>query len=40
MFTTLELTREGPVGWLVFDRPHAANAMDATMLAELETAWQ
>ena len=30
----------GPVGWLVFDRPDAGNAMDATMLAELERAWQ
>jgi enoyl-CoA hydratase len=28
------------VGWLVFDRPEVGNAMDATMLAELERAWQ
>jgi enoyl-CoA hydratase len=32
--------RDGPIGWLVFDRPDAGNAMDATMLAELERAWQ
>ena len=31
--------RRGPVGWLIFDRPDAGNAMDATMLAELEQAW-
>jgi enoyl-CoA hydratase len=38
-FQTLAVSRSGPVGWLVFNRPEAANAMDATMLAELETAW-
>ncbi|MFO7280664.1 MAG: enoyl-CoA hydratase/isomerase family protein [Thermoanaerobacterales bacterium] len=38
-YETLEVTREGHVGWLVFDRPEAGNAMDATMLAELERAW-
>lgn len=38
-YTTLEVRRNGPVGWLIFDRPDAANAMDATMLDELETAW-
>ena len=32
--------REGPVGWLVFDRPDRGNAMGAVMLAELETAWR
>ncbi len=37
---TLEARRDGPVGWLVFDRPDAGNAMDATMLAELEDAWR
>ena len=26
--------RQGPVGWLVFDRPEVGNAMNATMLAE------
>ena len=29
-----------PVGWLVFDRPEAANAMDARMMDELERAWR
>jgi enoyl-CoA hydratase len=38
-FQTLAVSRSGPVGWLVFNRPQAANAMDATMLAELEAAW-
>jgi enoyl-CoA hydratase/carnithine racemase len=32
--------REGPVGWLVFNRPEAGNAMDAGMLDELEDAWR
>ena len=39
-FTTLDVRREGHVGWLVFDRPDRGNAMDATMLAELEAAWR
>lgn len=39
-FETLLVERAGPVGWLVFDRPNAANAMDATMLADLEAAWR
>jgi enoyl-CoA hydratase/carnithine racemase len=39
-YTTLEVRREGHVGWLVFDRPDRGNAMDAVMLAELEAAWQ
>ena len=38
-FETLEVWVDGPVGWLVFNRPNAANAMDATMMAELELAW-
>jgi enoyl-CoA hydratase/carnithine racemase len=38
-YQTLVVERDGPVGWLVFDRPDAGNAMDAVMLAELETAW-
>jgi enoyl-CoA hydratase len=29
----------GPVGWLIFNRPASGNAMDATMLSELEAAW-
>ena len=39
-YETLVVERTGPVGWLVFDRPAAANAMDATMLTELEHAWR
>ena len=39
-YETLDVHRDGPVGWLIFDRPDAANAMDATMLAELERAWR
>ena len=39
-YQTLEVRREGHVGWLVFDRPEVGNAMDATMLGELEAAWQ
>lgn len=38
-YETLVVERRGPVGWLVFDRPDAGNAMDATMLGELERAW-
>ncbi len=38
-YETLLVERRGPVGWLIFNRPDAANAMDATMLAELEAAW-
>jgi enoyl-CoA hydratase len=39
-YETLIVEREGHIGWLVFNRPDAGNAMDATMLAELERAWQ
>jgi enoyl-CoA hydratase len=39
-YETLRVERRGPVGWLVFDRPSAGNAMDARMMAELETAWR
>ena len=39
-YETLRVERRGPVGWLVFDRPEVGNAMNATMLAELERAWQ
>jgi enoyl-CoA hydratase len=38
-YETLRVERDGPVGWLVFDRPQVGNAMNATMLAELERAW-
>jgi enoyl-CoA hydratase len=39
-YDTLVVERRGPVGWLIFDRPDAANAMDATMFKELEAAWR
>jgi enoyl-CoA hydratase len=39
-YETLVVERDGPIGWLIFDRPDVGNAMDATMLAELEAAWQ
>jgi enoyl-CoA hydratase/carnithine racemase len=38
-YETLLVERHGPVGWLVFDRPDAGNAMDAAMFRELEPAW-
>jgi enoyl-CoA hydratase len=38
-YGTLEVTRDGPVGWLVFDRPGVGNAIDATMFDELPDAW-
>ncbi len=38
-YRTLQVERHGAVGWLIFDRPEVGNAMDATMLAELEGAW-
>jgi enoyl-CoA hydratase len=38
-YATLRVERRGPVGWLTFDRPEVGNALDATMLAELERAW-
>ncbi len=39
-YETLVVERRGPVGWLVFDRPKAGNAMDAVMMAELPRAWR
>jgi enoyl-CoA hydratase/carnithine racemase len=39
-YQALVVERHGPVGWIVFDRPDTGNAMDATMLDELEAAWQ
>ena len=39
-FASLRVERRGPVGWLVFDRPAAANAMNAGMMNELERAWR
>ena len=39
-YSTLLIEREGPVGWLIFNRPEVGNAMDARMLEELEPAWR
>jgi enoyl-CoA hydratase len=38
-YETLLVERHGPVGWLIFNRPQAGNAMDAVMIEELESAW-
>ncbi|MDH3707621.1 MAG: enoyl-CoA hydratase/isomerase family protein, partial [Acidimicrobiia bacterium] len=38
-YKTLDLHTDGPVGWLVFDRPAAGNAIDARTFVELERAW-
>ena len=38
-YSTLDVSREGPVGWLVFNRPDVGNAVDAVMFRELEEAW-
>ena len=38
-YSSLEVRRDGPVGWLVFDRPDVGNAVDAVMFTELEAAW-
>jgi len=35
----LLLEQDGPVGWLVFNRPAVGNAMDASMMAALPEAW-
>lgn len=36
---TLQLETVRGVGWLVFDRPEAGNAIDAQMFVDLEAAW-
>ena len=38
-YETLVVERDGPVGWLTFNRPAAGNAMNAVMLDELKHAW-
>lgn len=37
--STLEVFVDGAVGWVVFDRPDAGNAVNAAMFVELEEAW-
>jgi enoyl-CoA hydratase/carnithine racemase len=39
-YETLVVERRGAIGWLVFDRPDAGNAMNAQMMLELELAWR
>ncbi len=39
-YDTLVVERRGVVGWLEFNRPTAQNAMNATMMRELEGAWR
>jgi enoyl-CoA hydratase len=38
-YESLLIQRQGAVGWLIFNRPAAGNAMDARMLDDLESAW-
>jgi enoyl-CoA hydratase/carnithine racemase len=38
-YERLIVERRGPLGWLIFNRPKVGNALDATMLRELEAAW-
>lgn len=40
MYQTLLVERQGPVGWLIFNRPQVGNAMNHTMMDELEAAWR
>ncbi len=39
-YEALIVERHDHVGWLVFNRPQALNAMNATMMGELELAWR
>jgi enoyl-CoA hydratase/carnithine racemase len=36
----LIVERRGPVGWIVFNRPESANALNAGMFAQLPSAWR
>ena len=38
-YAHLEVRREGPVGWLINDRPEQLNAMNAAMRDEFADAW-
>jgi enoyl-CoA hydratase len=37
---SLLIQRDGMLGWLIFNRPQAGNAMDAAMMAGLPEAWR
>ena len=39
-YSTIDIERHGHVGWLIFNRPEALNAMNATMFTEIEEAWR
>lgn len=39
VFDTVEVSREGHVGWLVMNRPDTLNALSIRMLEELPAAW-
>jgi enoyl-CoA hydratase/carnithine racemase len=39
-YETVRVGRSGAVGWLEFNRPDVANAMNAQMMHELELAWR
>ena len=36
---TLIVERQGMVGWIIFNRPQVGNAMNHSMMDELEAAW-
>jgi enoyl-CoA hydratase len=36
----VQIRRDGTVGWLIFNRPQAGNAMDAAMMDALPKAWR
>jgi enoyl-CoA hydratase/carnithine racemase len=38
-YETILIERDGPVGWLINNRPDSLNAMNATMRAEFAQAW-
>ena len=38
-YATLKVERQGPVGWLIFNRPDQLNAMNNQMRDELADAW-
>jgi enoyl-CoA hydratase/carnithine racemase len=38
-YETLLVEHDGPVGWLIFNRPDVGNAMNAAMFDELARAW-
>jgi len=38
-YVRLIVERQGPVGWIIFNRPERRNAIDVAMFDELERAW-